>query len=65
MAGKLPPGRQSNRVNARVGVRHQVARFGGPPPGLPHTQLGGRDALSLRGLASRNTIADAGVMKAG
>src|SRR5271170_1000078 len=34
MAGKLAPGRQSCRVNARAGVRYQVARFGGPPPGL-------------------------------
>ena len=61
MTGKLPPGWQSNRVMARVGVRHRVARFGGSPPGLPHTQLGGRGALSWR----PNTIADADVMKAG
>ena len=48
MARKLAPGRQSCRVDARAGVRYQVARFGGPPPGLPHAQLGGRGAASLR-----------------
>ena len=64
MAGKLPPGWQSYRIDARASVRHQLARFGGLPA-LPHTQLGSRGALSLRCLAGRNTIADAGVMKAG
>ena len=38
-----------------------VEMAGKLPPGLPHTQLGGRGALSWR----PNTIADADVMKAG
>jgi hypothetical protein len=29
MAGRLAPGRQSYRVDARAGVRYQVAMFGG------------------------------------
>jgi hypothetical protein len=66
MAGKLAPGRQSGHgVNARAGVRCQVAGFGGPPSGLPHARLGGRGAASLRCLASRGAIADAGAMDPG
>jgi hypothetical protein len=60
MAGNLPPGRQPSRVDARAGERYQVARSGGPPPGLPHTRLGARGAASLCCLAGRHAIADAG-----
>jgi len=65
MAGKLASGRQSCRVNAGAGVRYQVARFGGPSSGLPHAQLDGRGAASLRCLAGRDAIADADAMDAG
>jgi len=65
MAGRLAPGRQSYRVDARAGVRYQAARFGGLPPGLPHTRLGPPGAASLRCLAGRHAIAGAGATDAG
>jgi hypothetical protein len=66
MAGKLGPGRQSGHgVNAGITVRRQVARFAGPPPGLPDARLGGRSTDSLRCLAGRGAIADAHAMDAG
>jgi hypothetical protein len=61
MAGELAPGRESYRVDARAGVRYQVARFGGPPPG----RLGARGAASLRCLAGRHAVADVGAKDAG
>jgi len=65
MAGKLVPGRRSGHgVNAVAGVRCRVARFGGPPSGLPPAGLGGRGVVSLRCPASRGVIADSGAMKA-
>jgi len=66
MAGELAPDRQSGHgINAGTGVRCQVARFGGRPSDLPHALLGGREAASLRCLASRGAIADAGAMDSG
>ena len=66
MAGKLAPGSQSGRAHARACVRYQVARFGGPPPGLPRTRLGAHGAASLRcPFAGRGAVADADLMKAG
>jgi hypothetical protein len=66
MAGELAPDRQSGHGNnAGTGVRGQVARFGGRPSGLPHAVAGGRGAASLRCLASRGAIADAGAMDSG
>ena len=65
MAGKLAPGRQSYRIDARVGVRYQAARLDGPPLGLPHTRLGARSAAFLRCLTSRPVIVDVGATDAG
>jgi hypothetical protein len=60
MAGKLALGRQSGHgVNTGISVRRQVARFAGPPPGLPDARLGDRSAESLRCLAGRDAITDA------
>jgi hypothetical protein len=56
MGGKLAPGRQPGlSVNAGVGARYQVARFGSPPSGLPRAWLGGRSKVFLRGLACQRT----------
>jgi hypothetical protein len=65
MAGKLASGRQSCRINAGAGVRYQVAGFGGPPSGLPGSRAGSWWVVSLRCLAGRGVIADAGAMDAG
>jgi hypothetical protein len=66
MAGELAPDRQSGHgINAGTGVRCQVARFGGRPSDIPHALVGGRGAASLRCLASRGAIADAGAMDSG
>jgi hypothetical protein len=66
MAEKLALGRQSGHgVNAGISVRRQVARFAGPPPGLPDARLCGRSTESLRCLVGRGAIADAGAMDAG
>ena len=66
MAGELAPGRQSGHgINAGAGVRCRAARFGGRPSDLPHAPLGGRGAASLRCLASRGAIADAGATDSG
>jgi hypothetical protein len=66
MAGELAPDRRSGRgINAGTGVRCQVARFGGRPSDLRHAAPGGRGAASLRCLASRGAIADAGAMDPG
>jgi hypothetical protein len=55
MAGKLAPGRQSDRgVNTRADVRYQVAGFAGSPPSVPHARP--RD---------RRVIAEAAGTKAG
>jgi hypothetical protein len=65
MAGKFAPGRQScHGVNPGADVRHQVARIGSPPSGVPHAQLGGPGAASLRRLPGRGTIAGWGAMDA-
>jgi hypothetical protein len=65
MAGKLAPGRQSGHgVNAGADVRHQVARIGSPPSGLPHARPGGPGAASLRCLAGRGAIAGRGARDA-
>ena len=62
MAGKLAPGRQSCRGdNAGPGVPYHGARI----DGLPHAELGGRSAASLRCLAGRSAIDHADVTKAG
>ena len=66
MAGELAPDRQSGHgINAGTGVRGQVAGFGGRPSDLPHAVAGGRGAASLRRLAGRGAIADAGAMDSG
>ena len=52
MAGKLPHGRQSGRVNAGAAVRYLVARFGGSLSGLPHARLGGQGAVLPAGMPS-------------
>jgi hypothetical protein len=66
MAGELAPDRQSGHgINAGTGVRCQIARFRGRPSDLPHALLGRRGAASLRCLASRGAIADAGATDSG
>ena len=48
MSGKLAPGWQSDHgVNAGGGMCYQVARFGGPLPGVPHVRLVGRGAIAM------------------
>jgi hypothetical protein len=60
-----PRPQSGHSVNAGADVRYQAARIGSPPPGLPHIRLDGRGAASLRRLADRDSIADAGAMRAG
>jgi hypothetical protein len=50
MAGKLAPGWQPSDHGVDVGarMRYQVARFGGPLPGVPHARLVGRVAIAMR-----------------
>ena len=66
MAGELAPDRQSGLgIDAGTGVCCQVARFGGQPSDLRHALLGGRGAASLRCLARRGAIAEAGAADSG
>jgi hypothetical protein len=66
MAGKLAPGRRSDHgVNAGAGGRYQVARFGGPPPGLPEARPGLRGWKPVHCFVGRGAIPDAGTKDAG